>query len=139
MNRITINSITNDVFRVNNAEADPARASIVKAGRVLAYEHAKKGHDALSVALGKRDNSASFMAASDYKTLNERFNLGLTNKQMEDYCTQLGADCPFFIKNQPVFATGIGNVFHPIASGEATARIVVATHRNMERYGRERF
>lgn len=53
-------------------------------------------------------------AALTIKTLNQRFNLGLTDKQMEDYCTQLGADCPFFIKNQPVFATGIGNVFHPI-------------------------
>ena len=48
------------------------------------------------------------------KTLNERFKLGLTTQQMEDYCSQLGADCPFFIQNKPVFATGIGNVFHPV-------------------------
>ena len=48
------------------------------------------------------------------KTLNERFKLGLSNEQMEAYCSQLGADCSFFIQNRPVFATGIGNVFHPI-------------------------
>lgn len=53
-------------------------------------------------------------AAFTVKTLNDRFKLGLTTLQMEDYCAQLGADCPFFIQNRPVFATGIGNVFHPI-------------------------
>ena len=53
-------------------------------------------------------------AAFTVKTLNERFKLGLTTQQMEDYCTQLGADCPFFIQNKPMFATGIGNVFQPI-------------------------
>ena len=53
-------------------------------------------------------------AAFTVKTLNERFKLGLTIQQMEDYCSQLGADCPFFIQDKPVFATGIGNIFEPI-------------------------
>lgn len=53
-------------------------------------------------------------AAFTVKTLNERFKLELTIEQMENYCSQLGADCPFFIQNKPVFATGIGNVFHPV-------------------------
>ena len=53
-------------------------------------------------------------AAFTVKTLNERFKLGLTIEQMENYCSQLGADCSFFIQNKPVFATGIGNVFHPV-------------------------
>lgn len=53
-------------------------------------------------------------AAFTVKTLNDRFHLGLTVEQMEELCAQLGADCPFFVQNKPVFATGIGNVFHPI-------------------------
>ena len=53
-------------------------------------------------------------AAFTVKTLNERFKLGMTIQQMEDYCSQLGADCPFFIQDEPVFATGIDNVFHPV-------------------------
>ena len=53
-------------------------------------------------------------AAFTIKTLNERFKLGLNDLQMEEYCTRLGADCPFFIKNKPVFATGICNVFHSL-------------------------
>ena len=54
-------------------------------------------------------------AAVTIKTLNKRFDLRLTDEQMEDYCTRLGADCPFFIKDTPVFATGIGNEFHPVS------------------------
>lgn len=54
-------------------------------------------------------------AAFTIKTLNKRFDLRLTDEQMEDYCTRLGADCPFFIKDTPVFATGIGNEFHPVS------------------------
>lgn len=69
------------------------------------YKHVPTG-----AGLGGGSADAAFMV----KTLNQRYKLGLTDEQMEDYCTRLGADCPFFIKNQPVFATGIGNVFHPI-------------------------
>ena len=53
-------------------------------------------------------------AAFTVKTLNERFKLGMTIQQMEDYCSQLGDDCPIFMQDEPVFATGIGNVFHPV-------------------------
>ena len=53
-------------------------------------------------------------AAFTIKAINDKFNLGLTDADMEKYASILGADCPFFIKNRPVMATGIGNVFHPI-------------------------
>ncbi|MBR1668664.1 MAG: 4-(cytidine 5'-diphospho)-2-C-methyl-D-erythritol kinase [Bacteroidaceae bacterium] len=69
------------------------------------YKHIPTG-----AGLGGGSSDAAFTI----KTLNDRFKLGLSNEQMEDYCSQLGADCPFFIQNKPVFATGIGNVFHPI-------------------------
>lgn len=69
------------------------------------YKHVPTG-----AGLGGGSADASFMI----KMLNDRFHLSLTEEQMEAYCTRLGADCPFFIKNKPVFATGIGNVFHPL-------------------------
>ena len=53
-------------------------------------------------------------AAFTIKALNDKFQLGMTDCQMEQYASELGADCAFFIKNQPVLATGIGNEFHPI-------------------------
>lgn len=70
------------------------------------YKHIPTG-----AGLGGGSSDAAFTI----KTLNGRFGLGLTDEQMEDYCTRLGADCPFFIKDEPVFATGIGNEFHPVS------------------------
>ena len=69
------------------------------------YKHIPTG-----AGLGGGSSDAAFTI----KALNERFRLGLTDEQMEEYAVRLGADCAFFIKNKPVFATGIGNVFHPI-------------------------
>lgn len=60
--------------------------------------------------LGGGSSDAAFMI----KSLNGLCSLGLTNEAMEEYAVRLGADCAFFIKNKPVFATGIGNVFHDI-------------------------
>lgn len=68
------------------------------------YKHVPTG-----AGLGGGSSDAAFTI----KTLNERFSLGLSDEQMEEYCSRLGADCAFFIKNKPVFATGIGNEFHP--------------------------
>lgn len=53
-------------------------------------------------------------AAFTLKGLNDLFQLHLTDKQLEDYASSLGADCPFFIKNKPVFAEGTGNIFTPL-------------------------
>ena len=53
-------------------------------------------------------------AAFTIKALNNKFSLGMTDEVMERYASELGADCAFFIKNQPVLATGIGNEFYPI-------------------------
>ena len=70
------------------------------------YKHIPTG-----AGLGGGSSDAAFTI----KTLNKRFDLRLTDEKMEDYCTRLGADCPFFIKDTPVFATGIGNEFHPVS------------------------
>ena len=53
-------------------------------------------------------------AAFTLKMMNDFYNLGLQFQQLESYAAQIGADCPFFIRNKPTFATGIGNVFHDI-------------------------
>lgn len=89
---------------------------------VRAFKLLKKDFDLPPVSIGLYKHiptgaglgGGSADAAFTVKTLNERFKLGLTTQQMEDYCTQLGADCPFFIQNKPMFAMGIGNVFQPI-------------------------
>lgn len=60
--------------------------------------------------LGGGSSDAAFMM----KMLCEAFDLPLTLDDMEERIARLGADCAFFIRNNPVFAEGIGNIFSPI-------------------------
>lgn len=60
--------------------------------------------------LGGGSSDAAFML----KSLNQLFSLGLSAQTLEDYAVRLGADCAFFVHDKPVFATGIGNIFHDI-------------------------
>lgn len=60
--------------------------------------------------LGGGSADAAFML----KMLNEEFNLNLTPIDLEKFAAELGADCPFFVLNKPVLASGIGNVFSNI-------------------------
>ena len=46
--------------------------------------------------------------------LNKKFHLQLSEHQLIRYALQLGSDCPFFIKNQPCYATGRGENLEPI-------------------------
>ena len=60
--------------------------------------------------LGGGSADAAFML----KLLNDFASLGLSVEELEKYAGRLGADCPFFIRNSPVFAEGIGNIFTPL-------------------------
>ena len=53
-------------------------------------------------------------AAFTLKMLNNYFNLNISSEKLQNYAAQIGADCPFFIENKPVFATGIGDRFQPV-------------------------
>lgn len=67
-------------------------------------------HIPSGAGLGGGSSDAAFMM----RLLNEQFELGMSDDEMERRLAPLGADCPFFVRNRPVFATGIGNVFTPI-------------------------
>lgn len=53
-------------------------------------------------------------AAYTITLLNEMFQLGMDDAEMERRASLLGADCAFFIKGKPTIAQGIGNEFTPI-------------------------
>jgi len=63
-------------------------------------------HKAIPIGAGLGGGSAD--GAFTLKLLNQKFDLSLSEKQLMDYALQLGSDCPFFILNQPCFATGRG-------------------------------
>lgn len=46
--------------------------------------------------------------------LNQTFSLGFSHNQLHQFAVRLGADCAFFLKNKPAFATGIGDKLESI-------------------------
>lgn len=75
--KLSMNSINPAVFRVSAADtADKSknRADIVAAGRILAFEYARKGANAVRSALGNKDNQiAPVVDDAKYKEMNEKF------------------------------------------------------------------
>lgn len=57
--------------------------------------------------------------------VNEKFNLGLSEAQLINYASQLGSDCPFFIKNKPCFASGRGEILEAIDLNLSNCKIVL--------------
>ena len=64
----------------------------------------------VGAGLGGGSADAAFLV----KLVNDKFKLGLSDVEMEDYVRPLGADCAFFIRNKPVFAYGKGDQFEII-------------------------
>jgi len=58
--------------------------------------------------LGGGSSDAAFML----RMLNKTFNLNISEDKLIDYAAHLGSDCPFFILNKPIFATGRGEVMN---------------------------
>ncbi len=98
-------------------DGDPENNLIVKAYRLLRSQYQFPPIDIslikqipFGAGLGGGSADAAFML----KALNELFELKITPGKLEKLAAKLGADCPVFIKNKAVFATGIGNVFSPV-------------------------
>ncbi len=57
--------------------------------------------------------------------LNTKYQLKLSTEQLINYALQLGSDCPFFIINKPCFATGRGELLHPIELNLLAYKIII--------------
>lgn len=100
-------------------DGDPSDNLVLRALRLLRQE----GHPVppQSIDLQKVIPSGAGLgggssdAACVVKVMNERYSLGLSPEDMERLVARLGADCPFFVKNTPVYAEGIGDEFSPVS------------------------
>ncbi|OIN60037.1 4-(cytidine 5'-diphospho)-2-C-methyl-D-erythritol kinase [Arsenicibacter rosenii] len=80
-------------------------------------------HKLVPIGAGLGGGSAD--AAFVLKMLNERFGLGLSVSQLEDYARPIGSDCAFFIQNRPLYCVEKGDVFKEIAVNLAGYHIVL--------------
>lgn len=115
---ITINNAPDApdyTFTMHNArfEGDADDNLVVKAYKILAAHH-KLPKVTMSlyknIPTGAGLGGGSSDAAYALTMLNEIAALGLSDEQLEEYAARIGADCAFFIKCRPAFATGIGNI-----------------------------
>lgn len=109
-------------------DGSPDDNLVVKAYKLVRKDFdfpAQKIHLYKHIPVGAGLGGGSSDAATMIKMLNDKFSLGLTNEAMENYAVQIGADCPFFIRNTPVFATGIGDNFSTIDLNMAGKTIVL--------------
>jgi 4-diphosphocytidyl-2-C-methyl-D-erythritol kinase len=60
--------------------------------------------------LGGGSSDGAFML----RMLNKTFDLKISELKLLEYAAVLGSDCPFFILNKPVYATGRGEIMHPV-------------------------
>ncbi|MBX0292204.1 4-(cytidine 5'-diphospho)-2-C-methyl-D-erythritol kinase [Hymenobacter sp. HSC-4F20] len=67
------------------------------------------------VPIGAGLGGGSGDAAFALRALHDLFQLGLPPETLQSYARRLGADCAFFIRNQPVFAYEKGDVFEDIS------------------------
>jgi 4-diphosphocytidyl-2-C-methyl-D-erythritol kinase len=103
-------------FDTSGIEIDcsPEDNIIIKAYNLIAAKYDIPGVDIYfhkNIPFGAGLGGGSADAAFMLKLLNDNFNLGISNEQLEEYASQLGSDCPFFINNKPVFAHGKGELF----------------------------
>jgi 4-diphosphocytidyl-2-C-methyl-D-erythritol kinase len=95
---------------------DPETNLVMKAYRLLQNEfglpplhiHLHK-QIPFGAGLGGGSSDAAFMLLK----LNETFNLDLSAEKLIEYAAVLGSDCPFFVLNRPVYATGRGEIMQP--------------------------
>lgn len=64
-------------------------------------------------------------AAFTLKMVNKYFDLQLNTDELKDYAGQIGADCPFFIENKPVFAEGTGNRLTPVSLDLSSYQLII--------------
>lgn len=91
---------------------------------IKAYELLKKDFPQLppirlhlhkTIPMGAGLGGGSSDAAFTLKLLNDKYNLGISHQQLINYALRLGSDCPFFLLNNPCFATGRGEIMQEIA------------------------
>src|ERR1700741_3675035 len=75
----------------------------------------------LGAGLGGGSSDAAFML----RLLNEKFELGLSTKELILASLELGSDCPFFIVNEPCVARGRGEELQKVELDLSKYSIVV--------------
>ena len=109
-------------------EGDPEQNLVIKAYRAVCEQHHLPE---VKISLDKHIPSQAGMGggssdcAFTIKALNEMFNIGMSDDEMREIASKLGADCPFFITAKPAYAEGIGDKLTPVSLTRANYYLAI--------------
>ena len=89
---------------------------VMKAYRLMEHDYgvpAVEMHLHKNIPDGAGLGGGSSDAAHVMTMLNTMFDLGIDNKTLAAKAATIGADCPFFVYNTPMLATGTGDILAP--------------------------
>ena len=114
-----------------NVDCPPEKNLVMKAFRVMEREYGIPPVDIVLEKIipdGAGLGGGSADAATTLKGLNEMFGLNVDSRRLAELASEIGADCPFFIYDTPMYCTGIGTVMQPegvsVSTREAYSRVV---------------
>ncbi|MDR0823620.1 MAG: 4-(cytidine 5'-diphospho)-2-C-methyl-D-erythritol kinase [Prevotella sp.] len=99
-------------------DAEPGGNLVMKALTLMRAHYdfpSVEVHLLKKIPFGAGLGGGSADASFTLKLLNDTFRLGASDEELAALAVRLGADCPFFIYNRPVFASGIGEIFENTA------------------------
>ena len=118
---ITVSGIPLDTQPENNICTKAYRLFKKRYSRASLCAGASSYNNSSGAGLGGGSADGSFMLL----LLNKKFNLGLTDEQLQAYALQLGSDCPFFLKNLPCLAEGRGEKISPLKLDLSSYKLVI--------------
>lgn len=98
-------------------EAKPEDNLVMKALKLMRekYDFPKLDvHLLKKIPFGSGIGGGSADATFMLMLINDQFSLNISKEELISLSVQLGADCPFFVYNHPVFASGVGELFEKI-------------------------
>lgn len=100
-------------------DGDPMSNLVVKAYSLLKKDYPSQVSPVdiqltKNIPFGAGLGGGSADASFTLKMVNDLFSLHISNAGLKNYASRLGADCPFFIDNHPVYATETGNQFSEV-------------------------
>lgn len=117
-------------FSGNPTDCPPEKNLVVKAGELFCRKFiSRSGRSVidetggLTLRLDKHIpdgaglGGGSADATFTLRMLNDRLGNPFSDDDLEALAVNLGADCPVFVRNRPIFAEGIGEIFSPVESG----------------------
>ncbi len=112
-----------------NVDCPPEKNLVMKAFRVMEREYGIPPVDIVLKKIipdGAGLGGGSADAATTLKGLNEMFGLNVESRRLAELASEIGADCPFFIYDTPMYCTGIGTVMQPVDVDLAGRLLLVA-------------